>query len=105
MSLPGIDVTVAMAVVAAVGNFARSDTPGQLVCYLGLNPRVKQSGGAPATHGRITKVCLAQARGMLAERTTPLAGPASPLISGASSTAPPAPHPAEVPSLVPATTT
>ena len=67
MTVPGIDVTVAMAVVAAVGDFARFDTPDQLVCYLGLNPRVKQSGNTPATHGRITKAGPAQARGMLVE--------------------------------------
>jgi transposase len=67
MTVPGIDVTVAMAVVAAVGDFARFETPDQLVCYLGLNPRVKQSGNAPAIHGRITKAGPAQARGMLVE--------------------------------------
>jgi transposase len=67
MTVPGIDVTVAMAVVAAVGNFARFETPDQLVCYLGLNPRVRQSGNGPATHGRITKAGPAQARGMLVE--------------------------------------
>ena len=35
--------------------------------YLGLNPRVKQSGGQPASHGRITKQGRAYARGMLVE--------------------------------------
>ena len=35
--------------------------------YLGLNPRVKQSGGQPASHGRITKQGRAHARGMLVE--------------------------------------
>ena len=35
--------------------------------YLGLNPRVRQSGNAPAVHGRITKAGPAQARGMLVE--------------------------------------
>jgi transposase len=67
MTVPGIDVTVAMAVIAAVGDFRRFETPDQLACYLGLNPRVKQSGNAPATHGRITKAGPAQARGMLVE--------------------------------------
>jgi transposase len=67
MTVPGIDVTVAMAVMAAVGDFARFETPDQLVCYLGLNPRVKQSGNTAAIHGRITKAGPAQARGMLVE--------------------------------------
>ena len=55
MTIPGVDATVALSLVAAVGDFRRFSTPEQLVSYLGLNPRVKQSGGQPATHGRITK--------------------------------------------------
>jgi transposase len=67
MTVPGIDVAVAVAVVAAVGDFSRFDTPDRLVSYLGLNPRVRQSGNSPAVHGRITKAGPAQARGMLVE--------------------------------------
>ena len=67
MSVPGIDVIVAISIVAAVGDFARFDSPDRLVAYLGLNPRVRQSGNAPAVHGRITKAGPAQARGMLVE--------------------------------------
>lgn len=67
MTVPGIDVTVAMAVVAAVGDFSRFDDPNRLVSYLGLNPKVRQSGNGPAVHGRITKAGPAQARGMLVE--------------------------------------
>src|SRR6266571_139544 len=54
-------------VVAAVGDFTRFRTPDKLVAYLGLNPRVRQSGGQPATHGRITKAGPGHARGMLVE--------------------------------------
>jgi len=53
--------------VAAVGDFTRFRTPEKLVAYLGLNPRVRQSGGQPASHGRITKAGSAHARGMLVE--------------------------------------
>jgi transposase len=67
MTVPGIDVTVAMAIVAAVGDFSRFESPDRLVAYLGLNPKVRQSGNAPAAHGRITKCGPAQARGMLVE--------------------------------------
>jgi transposase len=67
MTVPGIDVIVAMSVVAAVGDFSRFEDPDRLVAYLGLNPRVRQSGNAPAVHGRITKAGPAQARGMLVE--------------------------------------
>jgi len=54
-------------VVAAVGDFTRFRTPERLVAYLGLHPRVRQSGGQPASHGRITKAGSAHARGMLVE--------------------------------------
>jgi transposase len=67
MSIPGVDVAVAMSVVAAVGDFRRFETPDKLVAYLGLNPRVYQSGNGPAFHGSITKTGRAQARGMLVE--------------------------------------
>jgi hypothetical protein len=67
MTVPGIDVTVAMSVVAAVGDFSRFSSPDKLVSYLGLNPKVRQSGDSPAQHGRITKAGRSQARGMLVE--------------------------------------
>ncbi|HEX6402130.1 MAG TPA: transposase [Pseudonocardiaceae bacterium] len=65
--MPGIDATVALSIVATVGDFTRFRTPEKLVAYLGLNPRVRQSGGHPARHGRITKTGAAHARGMLVE--------------------------------------
>ena len=67
MTIPGVDATVALSIVAAVGDFARFRSPEKLVSYLGLNPRVRQSGGQPASHGRITKQGRAHARGMLVE--------------------------------------
>src|SRR3982750_2562786 len=67
MTIPGVDATVALSIVAAVGDFARFGTPTKLVRYLGLNPRVKQSGGQPAAHGPITKQGRSHARGMLVE--------------------------------------
>jgi transposase len=67
MTIPGVDATVALSIVAAVGDFGRFPTPQRLVSYLGLNPRVRQSGGHPAAHGRITKQGRPHARGMLVE--------------------------------------
>jgi transposase len=67
MTIPGVDVTVAMSITAAVGDFQRFSSPNKLVSYLGLNPRLKQSGGQPASHGRITRQGRAHARGMLVE--------------------------------------
>jgi Transposase IS116/IS110/IS902 family len=51
MSVPGIDATVALSIVATVGDFTRFRTPEKLVAYLGLNPRVRQSGATPPATG------------------------------------------------------
>jgi len=67
ISIPGVDATVALSIIAAVGDFHRFRSPDKLVSYLGLNPRVRQSGNQPANHGRITKAGPAHARGMLVE--------------------------------------
>jgi transposase len=67
MTLPGLDVTVAASVSAAIGDIRRFSDPQRLVAYLGLNPSVRQSGEGPAYHGRITKQGRGHARGMLVE--------------------------------------
>jgi len=67
MTIPGVDMVVALALVAAVGDVERFATPQKLVSYLGLNPSVRQSGPGPAYHGRITKQGRGHARGMLVE--------------------------------------
>lgn len=79
MTVPGIDVTVAVSVIAAVGDFSRFSSPGQLVSYLWLNPTVRQSGEGPANHGRITKAGRGQPRGMLVEAAFSAARTAGPL--------------------------
>ncbi len=79
MTVPGIDVTVAVSVIAAVGDFTRFESPDKLVAYLGLNPRVRQSGNSPAVHGRITKAGRAHARGMLVEAAFSAVRTAGPL--------------------------
>jgi transposase len=53
--------------VAAIGDIRRFESPRKLVGYLGLDPRVKQSGSGPATHGRISKQGSARARHALVE--------------------------------------
>lgn len=67
MTIPGVDMAVAMAIRATVGDFSRFASPDKLVSYVGLDPKVRQSGGQPATHGRISKQGRAWARGMLVE--------------------------------------
>lgn len=63
MTIPGVDAIVAMSVVAAVGDFSRFTSADKLVSYIGLNPKVRQSGDTPASHGRISKAGRSQARG------------------------------------------
>jgi transposase len=79
MTVPGVDVAIAMSIIAAVGDFTRFDEPNKLVAYLGLNPRVRQSGNGPAVHGRITKAGRSQARGMIVEAAFSAARPPGPL--------------------------
>jgi transposase len=67
MTVPGVNVIVAATFLAAVGDIGRFRTPRQVVAYLGLDPRVRQSGSAPATHGRISKQGSASARHALVE--------------------------------------
>ena len=67
MTIPGVDMVVALAIAAAVGDASRFASPQKLVSYLGLNPSVRQSGPGPAYHGRITKRGRGHARGMLVE--------------------------------------
>jgi len=67
MTIPGVDMVVALAMTAAIGTIERFDNPEKMVSYLGLNPSVRQSGPGPAYHGRITKQGRGHARGMLVE--------------------------------------
>ena len=67
MTIPGIDMVVAIGLLAAIGPIDRFTSPGRLVAFLGLNPSVHQSGNSPARHGRITKQGPCHARTMLVE--------------------------------------
>jgi transposase len=62
MSVPGVNVICAATFLAAVGDIRRFGNPRALVGYLGLDPRVYQSGSAPAQGGRISKQGSASAR-------------------------------------------
>lgn len=67
MTIPGIDMVVAVGLLAAIGPIARFDSPDKLVSYLGLNPTVHQSGEGRPRHGRISKQGRTHARTMLVE--------------------------------------
>jgi transposase len=67
MTVPGVNLICAASFIAAVGDPRRFLTSRQLVAYLGLDPKVKQSGEAPARSGRISKRGSASARWALVE--------------------------------------
>ena len=67
MTVPGVNVIVAASFLAAIGDVGRFESPRKLVGYLGLDPRVRQSGSGPATHGRISKQGSVRARHALVE--------------------------------------
>lgn len=67
LTLPGVNFVTAAALIAAVGNIGRFPTARQLVSYLGLDPRVRQSGSEPARHGRISKQGPGETRHVLVE--------------------------------------
>jgi hypothetical protein len=57
VTIPGVDATVALAIVAAVGDFGRFSSPQRLVSYLGLEPARAGSPAAnqPSTAGSASK--------------------------------------------------
>ncbi len=67
MTVPGVNVICAATFMAAIGDVGRFESARKLVGYLGLDPRVSQSGSGPATNGRISKQGSASARHALVE--------------------------------------
>lgn len=67
MTVPGVNVQTAATFMAAIGDIRRFPSPRKLVSYLGLDPRVRQSGSTPARHGRISKAGAPEPRHMLGE--------------------------------------
>ena len=67
MSVTGVNVVCAASFMAAVGHANRFMTARKLVAYLGLDPKVRQSGDTPARSGRISKRGSASARWALVE--------------------------------------
>jgi transposase len=67
MTVPGVNTQTAIGFIASVGDVRRFRSPKKLVAYLGLDPRVRQSGESAARHGRISKAGRASARHVLSE--------------------------------------
>jgi transposase len=67
LTLPGVNVVTACALLGAIGDIRRFPTARHLVSYLGLDPKVRQSGSEPARHGRISKQGPGETRHVLVE--------------------------------------
>src|SRR3954463_1446193 len=67
MTVPGVNLVVAVTFLATVGDIHRFPDRRKLVAYLGLAPKVRQSGDAPASHGHISKQGSSSARHALVE--------------------------------------
>jgi transposase len=78
MTIPGINVTAAAGLVAAIGDIERFESPGKLAAYFGLVPRVHQSAGRSYS-GPITKTGNSTARHLAIEASQVLARGSSPI--------------------------
>jgi transposase len=87
MTVPGVNLICAASFMAAVGDPRRLWTSRKLVAYLGLDPKVRQSGDAPARSGRISKRGSAAARWALVEPAWSVARQPGPLHASTSARA------------------
>lgn len=78
ITLPGVDVIVAMTVLAALGDITRFQSGDRAAAYLGLVPSTRQSG-AHCYHGPITKHGNAKARWLLIQAAQHVAKHPGPL--------------------------
>ena len=79
LTVPGVNVICAAVFLAAVGDIRRFNGSRPVVAYLGLDPRVYQSGSGPARSGRISKQGSPQARWALVEAAQSVARQPGPL--------------------------
>lgn len=67
LTVSGVGLTTATTFLAYTGDIKRFPTPGRLVGYLGLDPKLRQSGNQEPRPGRISKEGAALARHVLVE--------------------------------------
>ena len=78
MTIPGVNVTVAIGLVSAIGDIARFTSPDKLAAYFGLVPRVYQSAET-CHHGPITKQGRSQGRWLAVEAAQSMVVSGAPL--------------------------
>lgn len=67
LTIPGVGVSAALGLIATIGTIDRFDNPQKLVGYLGLDPKVRQSGNSPYRTGHISKQGATHTRALLVE--------------------------------------
>jgi transposase len=67
VTIPGVNLITAATLMAVIGDVRRFPSARKLVGYLGLDPRVRQSGNCSARTGHISKEGAASARRVLCE--------------------------------------
>ena len=78
VTIPGVDVVVAMGFLAAIGSIDRFSSPQKLAAYFGLVPKVRQSANT-CYYGHITKAGSRNARWLAIEAAHTIARSSSPL--------------------------
>ncbi len=78
MTIPGVNVTVAIGLLSAIGDIARFPTPARLSSYFGLTPSTYQSGDT-CYNGRLTKQGRSHARWLAVEAAQAIANSNVPL--------------------------
>jgi transposase len=79
LTVPGVNVICAAIFLAAVGDIRRFKGSRPVVAYLGLDPRVYQSGSGPARGGPISKKGSPRARWALVEAARSVAQQPGPM--------------------------
>jgi transposase len=78
VTIPGVDIVVAMGFLAAIGSIDRFRSPQKLAAYFGLVPKVRQSANS-TYYGHITKAGSRNARWLAIEAAHTIARSSSPL--------------------------
>ncbi|MFQ5974594.1 MAG: IS110 family transposase [Alphaproteobacteria bacterium] len=78
MTVPGVNITVAIGLLSAIGDIRRFPAPQKLAAYFGLAPSTYQSGDT-CHHGRITKQGRSHARWLAIEAAQSVAMSSAPL--------------------------
>jgi transposase len=78
MTIPGVNITVALGLLSAIGDIRRFPAPQKLAAYFGLVPSTYQSGDT-CHHGRITKQGRSHARWLAIEAAQSAAMSSAPL--------------------------